>query len=354
MIIHSLSTTEPKLTTLLQLIVEEFVYVAAKSERYREGWERLTPYVAIDLVLRRRQNVDWLRDARGEKFDAELSECFDMVWPAIIALQRVVDEARTLDSASDIEARYDAWLQAPISVIERYRDTVSLQTIRETYEQMLQCAVGARLAKLDEAPKDQQVFRTRDSSLAIEQIRISAYSKETVFIFDKERLPVNLQRGVSGAKCLAVTVPDAWIAKCDAFVNFSAPSFGLVDNCRTAQECVLQLASGWVRLDAAEVNRFLYQFDDELPVVFVGKEICALAVHEFFGLADCASIDATLAHLGELDGLIPVLNDRLSFDDETSVKVDVKSRVLNAVSYAGVRCNRSLSDIPDAIDEVPF
>jgi hypothetical protein len=79
----------------------------------------------------------------------------------------------------------------------------------------------------------------------------------------------------------------------------------------------------------------LHQFDDELPVVFVGKETCALAVHEFFGLADCASIGATLAHLGELDALIPELGERLNLGDETLIKVDAKSRVLNAVSVAG-------------------
>jgi hypothetical protein len=54
-------------------------------------------------LLRRRKDVDWLRDVRGEQCDAELSKRFDRILPAVIALQRVVDEARTLGSASNIE-----------------------------------------------------------------------------------------------------------------------------------------------------------------------------------------------------------------------------------------------------------
>jgi hypothetical protein len=354
MLDHTLFPTNPRLSGLFRTLEDEFLVITSKSERYLDAWDGLTPFGAVDLVLRRRFDFDWLREEGVGQYDAELSHYVETVRPAVVALQSVVTEAQALDTASDIETRREAWLRTPVDVMARCRDRASLEHIQLTYERMLTVALAARLTKLSGSPKVRRVIRTRESSLAIEQIRASKYSREMAFIFDTDRLPDNLRQGVCESKCLAVTVPDAWIAQCDAYVDFSAPSFRLVGVGRAESECVLQLASGAVRLDASEVSRFLHQFDIELPTVFVGEETSALAVHEFSGLADCASIYAMLAHIGELDGLIPVLAERLTLDDGTVVRVDVKSHVLNAVSYGDIHCERALTEIPDPIEEVPF
>jgi hypothetical protein len=346
--------TKPELAALFQAIEEEFLLIASKSECYIESWEGLTPYGAVDLVLRRRSDFDWLHNENVEQYDAELSTYIEMAWPAVAALQQVIGEAKALDTPSEIESKRESWSRISLDVVKRYRDPVDLEAIRLSYERMTAVALAARLKKLSEPPRVKRVFRTRESSLAIEQIRTSEYSRETAFIFDADRLPSGLRHGIYESKCLAVTMPDEWIAQCDSFVDFSAPSLSLAENGQVQTECVLQLASEAVRLEASEVSRFLHQFDYELPVVFVGREISALAVHEFSGLADCASIHATLAHFGELDGLIPVLSECLSLDDGSVVKPCIKSRVLNAVAYGGRRSDRALNDIPDPVDEVPF
>src|SRR6202012_2577692 len=98
MTIDSLSAIEPSLTSIFQTVVEEFLVVASKSERYREAWRHLTPYVAIDLVSRRRPDVNWLDHVSRDECVAELARRLDVMWPAVIRLQCVVDEAKTLDS----------------------------------------------------------------------------------------------------------------------------------------------------------------------------------------------------------------------------------------------------------------
>lgn len=349
-----LSRTNFMLAALFQAVEDEFLAITSKSERYLDVWDGLTPYSAVDLVLRQRSDFDWLREGNIEQYDAELSAYIDIVRPAVVALQWVVNEAKAVDTAFDIETRRETWLRTPVDTIARCRDPANLDEVQHTYERMLTAALTVRLRKLSGPPEVQRVIQTRESSLAIDQIRASEYSKETAFIFDSDRLPDSLRQGICESKCLAVTVPDAWIAKCDAYVDFSAPSFGLVDTGRTGCECVLQLASGAVLLEASEVSRFLGQFGSELPVVFVGKETSALAVHEFSGLADCAAIHRMLAHFGELDGLIPVLTKRLNLDDGTVVEVDVKSRVLNVVSYGDIQCDRALMEIPEPVEEVSF
>ncbi|TDY22098.1 hypothetical protein B0G81_2381 [Paraburkholderia sp. BL6665CI2N2] len=347
-------TTKPELAALFQAIEEEFLLIASKSERYLESWEGLTPYRAVDLVLRRRSDFDWLHNENVEQYDVELSTYIEMTWSAVAALQQVIGEAKALDTPSKIESKRESWSRISPDVVKRYRDPANLAAIRLTYERMTAVALAARVKKLSEPPGVRRVFRTYESSLAIEQIRTSEYSRETVFIFDVDRLPSGLQHGIHESKCLAVTMPDEWIARCDSFVDFSAPSLSFAENGQFQTECVLQLASEAVRLEALEVSRFLHQFDYELPVVFVGREVSALAVHKFSGLADCASIHATLAHIGELDGLIPVFSECLSLDDGSVVKPCVKSRVLNAAAYGGRHSGRALDDAPDPIDEVPF